>query len=68
MSLVKARIQCSDIKRTTDVDLLSQILAEMGDFDLAISLAISHGKSPAYAMTMMYLKGNDESELDRYLY
>lgn len=36
ISLVKARIKCKDIKKTTNIDELSQILAELGQYDLAV--------------------------------
>lgn len=39
---VKARLICSNYKKGLTVSELSEILAELGHFDLAVQLAISH--------------------------
>ena len=45
--LVKARLISSHILTTSNVIELVEILSELGHFDLAIQLAISHDESPA---------------------
>lgn len=65
--LVKARIVCQHIKKTSQVGELIEILSELGHFDLAVQLAISHDESPAYSLCMLLRKEKDVNEVARYM-
>lgn len=65
--LVKARLISSHILTTSNVIELVEILSELGHFDLAIQLAISHDESPAYALCMLLRKEKDVDEVSRYI-
>jgi hypothetical protein len=47
--------------------LLSKVLAELGHYNLAVDLALTHNLSPAYALTQLVYTKNDTQEALKYL-
>ena len=66
-TLVEARLLSQEITTSQDVELLTKVLTELGHYNLAADLALTHDKSPAYALTMLVYKKNDMAEALKYL-
>ena len=66
-TLVKARLLSQDITTSQDVELLTKVLSELGHYNLAADLALTHDKSPAYALAMLVYQKKDTDEALRYL-
>lgn len=61
-----AKLKCRELVTSNDPKFLSQVLAEMGEYTLAIDLALAHKISPAYALCELYRHSDDKLEINKY--